>query len=98
MAKYVDGFVTPVKKRNLQAYRRLAQMAGKIFREYGAIEFRECVGDDLNVKFGLPFSKLSKLKPGETVMFSWITYKYSGSSRSREYAGNEGQAHDGDEP
>ena len=75
MAKYVDGFVTPVKKKNLQAYRRLAQMAGKIFREYGAIEFRECVGDDLNVKFGLPFSKLSKLKPGETVLFSWITYK-----------------------
>ena len=75
MTKYVDGFVTPVKKKNLQAYRRLAQMAGKIFREYGAIEFRECVGDDLSVKFGLPFSKLSKLKPGETVMFSWITYK-----------------------
>ena len=75
MAKYVDGFVLPVPKKNLQAYRRMARMGGKVFREHGAIEFRECAGDDLDVKFGLPFPRLVKPKPGETIMFSWIVYK-----------------------
>jgi uncharacterized protein YbaA (DUF1428 family) len=75
MAKYVDGFVLPVPKKNVQTYRRIAQKAGKIWREYGALEYRECVGDDLKVKFGLPFPRLGKLKPNETVFFSWIVYK-----------------------
>ncbi len=72
---YVDGFVLCVPKKSLVAYRRLAQKAGKIWREHGALEYRECVGDDLKVKMGLPFPKLAKTKPGETVVFSWIVYK-----------------------
>ncbi len=74
MARYVDGFVGPVPKRNLDAYRRISRKIGKIFREYGALEYRECVGDDLNVKWGLPFPRLLKLKRGETAVFSWITF------------------------
>jgi uncharacterized protein YbaA (DUF1428 family) len=73
---YVDGFVLPVPKKNMAAYRRLAKQACKIWREHGALEYRECVGDDLKVKGGpLPFPRLAKLKPGETVCFSWIVYK-----------------------
>ena len=72
---YVDGFVLPVPKKNLQAYRRMARKAGKIWREHGALEFRECVGDDLKTKMGIPFSKLAKLKKNETVFFSWITFR-----------------------
>ena len=72
---YVDGFVLPVPKKNLQSYRRMAQKAGRIWREHGALEFRECAGDDLNVKMGVSFSRRMKLKPGETVMFSWIVFK-----------------------
>jgi uncharacterized protein YbaA (DUF1428 family) len=75
MAYYVDGFVLPVPKKNLNIYRRMAQQAGRIWRGHGALEFRECVGDDLNVKMGLPFPRGIKTKPGETVVFSWITYK-----------------------
>lgn len=75
MAKYVDGFVIPIPKKNLQAYRRIAQKAGKIWREYGALEYRECAGDDLKVPMGVPFTRLVKLKPGETVVFAWIVYK-----------------------
>ena len=55
MALYVDGFVIPLLKKNLNAYRRMAQKAGKVWREHGAVEFRECVGDDLNIKMGKPF-------------------------------------------
>lgn len=73
--KYVDGFVLPVPKKNLNAYRRMAKAASKIFREHGALEYRECVGDDLNVKMGLPFPRGIKIRPGETVVFSWIVYK-----------------------
>lgn len=74
-SKYVDGFVLPVPRKNVQAYRRMAQASGKIWREYGALEFRECVGDDLKVRMGLPFPRLTRLKRGETVFFSWIVYK-----------------------
>ena len=52
---YIDGFLLPVPKKNLLAYRRMAEKAGKIWREHGALEYRECVGDDLNSKVGLPF-------------------------------------------
>ena len=75
MARYVDGFVLPLPKKNVAAYRRMAQKAGKVWRDHGALEFRECVGDDLNVKMGIPFPRQIKVKPGETVVFSWITYK-----------------------
>jgi len=73
--KYVDGFVLPVPKKKLQAYRRLARKAAAIWKEYGALEYRECVGDDLEVKWGIPFPRFLKLKRGETVIFSWIVYK-----------------------
>lgn len=75
MPQYVDGFVLPVPKKNLAAYRRMAQRASKIWRELGALEYRECVGEDLDVKCGLPFPRGIKTKPGETVVFAWIVYK-----------------------
>ena len=75
MPLYVDGYVVPVPKRKVQAYRRIAQRAGKVWREHGALEFRECVGDDLAVKGMVPFPRLARLKPGETVFFSWVVYK-----------------------
>ena len=73
--QYVDGYVLPVPKKNLQAYVRMAQKAGKIWRDHGALDFKECVGDDLNVKWGVPFPRQIKLKPGETVVFAWIVFK-----------------------
>jgi uncharacterized protein YbaA (DUF1428 family) len=73
--RYVDGYVLPVPTKNLKAYRRMAQQAGKIWREHGALEYRECAGDDLAVKFGVPFPRQLKLKPGETVVFAWIVFK-----------------------
>ena len=75
MPNYVDGYVLPVPKKNLPAYRRLALKMAKIFREHGALEVRECVGDDLAPQFGVPFPRKVKLMPGETLMFSWITFK-----------------------
>jgi uncharacterized protein YbaA (DUF1428 family) len=76
--RYVDGFVLPVPKKKLQAYKRIAQNAGKIWREYGALEYVECVGDDLNVKGMKSFPRLVRPKPGETVVFSWIVYRSRG--------------------
>jgi uncharacterized protein YbaA (DUF1428 family) len=78
MAGYVDGFVLPIPKKNLDAYRRMARKAGKIWREHGALDYRECVGDDLDVKMGRPFPRGIKLKPGETVVFAWILYRSRG--------------------
>jgi uncharacterized protein YbaA (DUF1428 family) len=75
---YVDGFVLPLPKRKLQAYRRMSQKAGKVWREHGALEYRECVGDDMNVKGIKGFPRLVKPKPGETVVFSWIVYQSRG--------------------
>lgn len=72
---YVDGYVLPVPKKNLQTYRRMAQKAGKIWREHGALEYRECAGDDLKVKKVVPFGRTVRLKQGETVVFSWIVFK-----------------------
>jgi uncharacterized protein YbaA (DUF1428 family) len=72
---YVDGFVVPVPKKKVQAYRRLAQKAGKVWREHGALEFRECIVDDVKVGKLTSFPRSVKLKPSETLIFSWITYK-----------------------
>lgn len=75
---YVDGYVLPVPKKNLAAYRRMALKAAKIWREHGALEVRECVGEDLAVKKFAPvptFPKILKTKRGETVVFSWIVFK-----------------------
>ena len=75
MARYVDGFLLPVPKKNLEAYRRMSVKAGRIWLDHGALEYRECVGEDLKMKFGVPFTRLSRARPGETVVFSWIVYK-----------------------
>ena len=79
---YVDGFVVPVPKKNLPAYRSLAKKAGKVWRDHGAIEFREFVAEDVKVGKRTSFPRSVKLKPGETVIFSWIVYK-SRSHRDR---------------
>jgi uncharacterized protein YbaA (DUF1428 family) len=71
---YVDGFVLAVPKKNLGAYRQMARKAGRIWREHGALEFRECVGDDFNVK-GMATFPLLRLKRGETAVLSWIVFK-----------------------
>ena len=75
MARYVDGFVLPVPKKKLQAYRRMAQKAGKVWREHGALEYREFVADDVKVGKRTSFPRSVKLKPGEIVVFSWIVFK-----------------------
>jgi uncharacterized protein YbaA (DUF1428 family) len=72
---YVDGFLLPLPKKNVKLYRRIAQQAGRIWRKHGALEFRECVGDDLKTTMGMPFSRTIRLKPSETVVFSWIVFK-----------------------
>ena len=73
---YVDGFLLPVPTKNLDAYRRMSRKAGRVWRDHGALEYRECVGDDLRTKGGpIPFPKVLRIKPGETVVFSWITYR-----------------------
>jgi uncharacterized protein YbaA (DUF1428 family) len=72
---YVDGFLLPIPKRNLSAYRRMAQKAGRLWREHGALEYLECVGDDLKIKGFVPFPRVLRLKRGETAVFSWIVYK-----------------------
>ena len=73
---YVDGYVLPVPKRNLRAYRQIARKAGAVWKDHGALEYRECAGDDIGVKKGIAaFPRTLKLKPGEMVFFSWITYK-----------------------
>lgn len=72
---YVDGFVLPVPQEKLPAYRRLARKAGKIWKEYGALEYIECVGDDVQPGKHTSFPQSVKLKPGEVVVFSWIVYR-----------------------
>jgi len=72
---YVDGFVAPVPKRNVDAYRRMARKMGKIWREHGAVEYRECVADDVKAGKVTSFPQSVKLKRDETVVFSWIVYR-----------------------
>ena len=73
--RYVDGYVLPVPRRKLAAYRRIAQRAGKVWRDHGVLQYVECAGDDLNVKKLAPFPQRVRVKPGETVVFSWIMSK-----------------------
>jgi len=75
MPKYVDGYVLPILRKNLPAYRRLARLGSRVWREHGAVAYRECVGDDLASAFGKTFPQQLKLKRGETVVFSWIEFK-----------------------
>jgi uncharacterized protein YbaA (DUF1428 family) len=75
MSQYADGFVIPVPKNKVAAYRRMAAKAAKVWRDHGALDYKECVGDDLDAKFAMPFPRGIRTRPGETVVFSWITYK-----------------------
>jgi uncharacterized protein YbaA (DUF1428 family) len=75
MARYVDGFLLPVPKKSVDAYRRLARKAGAIWREHGALEYRECIAEDVSAKGAVSFPRGVRLKRGETVFFSWIVYK-----------------------
>lgn len=78
---YIDGFVVPVPKKNLDAYRSMARRAGKVWREHGALEFRECVADDVKKGKWTSFPRSVKLRANETVVFSYIVYK---SRKSRD--------------
>ena len=82
---YVDGFIVPVPKKKLAAYRSMAKKAGKVWREHGALEFCECVADDVKVGKRTSFPRSVKLKRGETVIFSWIVYP-SRAQRDRTMA------------
>lgn len=73
--KYVDGYVVPVPKKQLKAYLRIARMAEEAWRRHGALDYKECVGDDLDTKCGAPFPRTMKSKPGETVVFAYIVFK-----------------------
>jgi len=73
--RYVDGFVLPVPEKNLALYRSIAQKAGRVWKEHGALQYIEAAADDLDVKFGVSFPKTIKLKPGETVVISFILFK-----------------------
>ncbi len=75
MAKYADGYVLAVPKKKLQAYRRLAQQAAKVWRDHGALDYKECVGEDMHPQWGVHFPKMMKVKRGETVVFAWIVFK-----------------------
>jgi len=75
MQNYTDGFVVPVPKKKIKAYVAMARKAAKIWKEYGALDYKECLGDDLKAAFGTPFPRGIRLKPAETVVFSWIVYK-----------------------
>lgn len=72
---YVDGFIVPVPKKSMAAYKRLSTKAGKVWKEHGAIDYHECVADDVKVGKRTSFPRSVKLKKNETVIFSWITYK-----------------------
>ena len=77
---YVDGFVLAVPKKNIEAYKKMSRAAGRVWRELGAVEYVEAVGNDLKVKkgMGVSFPRLARARAGETVVFSWIVYKSKG--------------------
>jgi len=75
MAKYVDGFVIPIKKKNIKDYKKMAKLGCKVWMEHGALDYYECEGAVLNHPWGLPFSKMAGLKKDETVIFAFIIYK-----------------------
>ena len=72
---YIDGFVIPVRKKQLHIYKKMAKIGKKVWKKHGAIDYKECIADDLKNKCGISFSKLAKIKPGETVVFSYIVFK-----------------------
>ena len=75
MARYVDGFLIPIPKKKVAGYKKIAELAGKVWMEHGAVAYLEGVADDLATKGVTPFTKAARTKAGETVLFSWILYK-----------------------
>ncbi len=75
MPVYVDGYVLPLPKKNVETYRQIARKAGKVWRDHGAVDYRECIADDVKPGKWTSFPQSVKLKPNETVVFSYITYK-----------------------
>lgn len=75
MARYVDGYLIAMPKKNKAIYRRMAALGGRMWKQHGALDYKECIGEDLDVKGVASFRKLLKLKPGETAVFSYIVYK-----------------------
>ncbi len=73
--RYVDGYVMPVPKKTLEAYLRMARTGKEMWLKHGALDYKECVGDDLKTKWGTPFTKMMRLKAGETVIFSFVVFK-----------------------
>ena len=72
---YVDGFLLPIPRRNIERYKKMARLAAKVWREHGALAYREAVGADLKVKWGTAFPRVARAKSGETVIFAWIVYQ-----------------------
>lgn len=72
---YVDGYILPIPEKNVAAYRKMATIGRNAWMKHGALDYRECVGDDLNAPWGMPFTKMMKLKPGETVVFAFVVFK-----------------------
>ncbi len=75
MSRYVDGYVIPIPKKNVKKYKKMATLGMKTWMKHGALEYYECIGDKLDVPYGLPFPKLCKLKKDETVIFAFVVYK-----------------------
>lgn len=73
--RYVDGYLIPLPKKNLKAYAAMARWGQRMWLKHGALDYKECIGDDLTPAFGLPFPKTLKSKPGETVVFSFVVFK-----------------------
>jgi len=72
---YVDGYILPVPKKHVKAYRRMAEMGRDAWMKHGALDYKECVGDDLAPEWGTAFTRMMKLRPGETVVFAYIVFK-----------------------
>jgi uncharacterized protein YbaA (DUF1428 family) len=75
MARYVDGFVIPIKKRKMKDYLRQARLGARVWKDHGALAYTECAGEDLGIPFGMGFRRMARLKPDETVVFAWIVYR-----------------------
>ena len=75
MSRYIDGFVIPVPKDRIEEYRRMAEKAAIVWKEYGALDYWECVGDDLDVKDMVSFPQLAQAGPDETVVFAWVVFE-----------------------